>query len=106
MKEQPIIRSPYAIDPFERLLMTEKEKNMVYSNGDKQLSEPYTVIDVLQKVYHRDFKDDLTGYIHNTPHQLDVLKKTSDEWVMSECIRSQHIISPNDGIMCFSIFIL
>ena len=85
MKEKPIIRSPYAYDPFKAMLMSEAERDKLYSCRVDQLVQPFTVIDVLQNVYHRDFRDDLIGYIKEYPHTLDSLKKTSDEWVMSEC---------------------
>ena len=85
MKEKPIIRSPYAFDPFKHMLMTETERNELYSGRVDQFKQPYTVIDVLQKVYHRDFRDDFTGYIKKCPHILDGIKKTSDDWVLSEC---------------------
>ena len=85
LKEKTIIRSPHAYDPFKAMLMTEAERNELYSGRVDQLKQPYTVIDVLQKVYHRDLKEDLTGYIKKCPHILDSIKKTSDEWVMSEC---------------------
>ena len=85
MKEKPIIRSPYAYDPFKAMLMTEAEREELYSCRVNQLVQPFTVIDVLQNVYHRDLRDDLIGYIKKYPHTLDSLKKTSDEWVMSEC---------------------
>ena len=85
MKEKPIIRSPYAYDPFKAMFMSEAEREELYSCRVDQLVQPFTVIDVLQNVYHRDLRDDLIGYIKEYPHTLDSLKKTSDEWVMSEC---------------------
>lgn len=85
MKEKPIIRSPYAYDPFKAMFMSEAEREELYSCRVDQLVQPFTVIDVLQNVYHRDLRDDLIGYIKKYPHTLDSLKKTSDEWVMSEC---------------------
>lgn len=85
LKEKTIIRSPYAFDPYKHMLMTEAERNELYSGRMDQLKQSYTVIDVLQKVYHRDLREDFTGYIKKYPHTLDSIKKTSDEWVMSEC---------------------
>ncbi len=85
MKENPIIRSPHAYDPFKAMLMTEDERNELYSGRVDQLAQPYTVIDVLQKVYHRELKEDFMGYIKKSPYILDSIKKTSDEWSMSEC---------------------
>ena len=59
MSEKPITVSPYSIDPFETLLMTEAEIDDLYCNRADELFRPYTVIDVITKVYNRSFIDDL-----------------------------------------------
>ena len=95
MKEKTIIRSPYAFDMHKYILMTEEERNKLYSNRVDQLRQPYTVIDVLQKIYHRDFRDDLTEYVCKHPIEFhSSLKSSTDEWVMSECkLKSFKVIS-------------
>ena len=57
MKEAVILQSPHAVDPMETL--TEKEKAERYRTRLDETFRPYTVIDVLTKVYHRRFEDDL-----------------------------------------------
>ena len=95
MKEQPIFRSPNAFNVFEHMLMTEKERKELYSQRVDELAEPYTVIDVLKKVYHRDFLDDFKSSVETKPDLLLSLKKSSDEWVMSQYyINSFKIIRP------------
>ena len=48
MSEKPITVSPYSIDPFETLLMTEAEIDDLYCNRADELFRPYTVIDVIR----------------------------------------------------------
>ena len=95
MKEQPIFRSPNAFNVFEHMLMTEEERKELYSQRVDELKEAYTVIDVLKKVYHRDFLDDFKSSINQKPDVLKPLKRSSDEWIMSQYyINSFKIIHP------------
>ena len=52
MKEAPIIHSPHAYLPKKDL--TEEERKALYRTRIDESFKPYTVIDVLTKVYHRN----------------------------------------------------
>ena len=47
MSEKTITVSPYSIDPFETLLMTDAEIDDLYCNRADELFRTYTVIDVI-----------------------------------------------------------
>ena len=55
MKKEPIIRSPYAFDIESVMKMSAEERNDLYKQSSIDLSEPYTVIDVLKNVYEKIF---------------------------------------------------
>ena len=68
MSEATIIRSPHAFVPKEHL--TEEERKELYRTRIDESFKPYTVIDVLNKVYHRSFADDLKNYIGKHPERF------------------------------------
>ena len=68
MKEAVILQSPHAVDPMETL--TEKEKAERYRTRLDETFRPYTVIDVLTKVYHRRFEDDLRQSVGERPEDF------------------------------------
>ena len=57
MKEAAITHSPHAFVPKKEL--TEEERRERYRTRIDESIRPYTVIDVLTRVYHRSFEDDL-----------------------------------------------
>lgn len=59
-----LTKSPHAIDPYKRIEFTEDEKNALLNQRINNL-KPYTVIDVITKVFHRNFTTDLTSYVYN-----------------------------------------
>ena len=61
MKEAAISYSPHAYVPKRTL--TEEERVVLYRTRIDASFKPYTVIDVLQKVYHRSFEDDLLNAV-------------------------------------------
>ncbi len=80
MSEKPITVSPYSIDPFETLLMTDAEIDDLYCNRADELFRPYTVIDVITKVYNRSFIDDLKESIKNDQSILFTLFDIKGNW--------------------------
>ncbi len=84
MKNKPIIRSPFAIDPFKTMFMTEEEKNNLYNGRKDQLKQPYTVVDVLTKIYHRNFRDDLEDYLRIYSYEFESIKEPSEGWFNSD----------------------
>ena len=54
--EAVITASPHAFDPIAHHNLPPEEKEKVYSRRVNELVRPYTVIDVLTKVYHRAFQ--------------------------------------------------
>ena len=68
MKEAVILQSPHAVDPMAPL--TEKEKAERYRTRLDETFRPYTVIDVLTKVYHRRFEDDLRQSVGERPEDF------------------------------------
>lgn len=75
MREAVITHSPHAFAP--KLHYTEEEERELYRTRIDAGFKPYTVIDVLRKVYHRDFSDDLAGYVGKHSDQFSI---TSEEW--------------------------
>ena len=65
MSEATIIRSPHAFVPKKH--MTEEERKELYRTRIDESFKPYTVIVVLNKVYHRSFSDDLKNFIGKHP---------------------------------------
>ena len=61
MKEAAITQSPFVYIPG--MNMSEKEKEELYRTRIDESYRPYTVIDVLTKVYRRNFKNDLLLYV-------------------------------------------
>ena len=68
MKEAPILHSPHAINPFYKPTLEEIKKKL--SLKIDETFNSYTVIDVLTKVFHRSFLDDLHTYIGNYPEEF------------------------------------
>ena len=103
MSEASIIKSPHAFVPKEHL--TEEERKELYRTRIDEGFKPYTVIDVLNKVYHRIFSEDLKNYIGKHPGRFQ--KKNSEGWAVSniwvnECrvIRPESIFNqPRDDFL-------
>lgn len=81
--EAVITASPHAFDPIAHHNLPPEEKEKVYSRRVNELVRPYTVIDVLTKVYHRSFSSDLAAYIGEHPEKFAEYKKTDASWGMS-----------------------
>ena len=80
MREEPIIRSPYAFDPVKALMMSEQEKEARYTERVDEITIPYTVIDVITKVYRRDFRADLDIAILTDESIMRALKRSDYDW--------------------------
>ena len=78
MKEAPISQSPFAINPFREL--TEEERKARYRTRIDSTFKPYTVFDILQKVYHKNYEDDLLSVIGMFPEDF---KTSSPDWTVS-----------------------
>lgn len=90
MKEAPITRSPHAFVPKKEY--TQQERDELYRTRVDQASKSYTVIDVLTKVYHRDFADDLQKYIGEHP---DEFSTSLPDWAVARVwVNSLKIIRP------------
>ena len=68
MKEAPISQSPFTINPFQEL--TEEERKARYRTRIDSTFKPYTVFDTLQKVYHKNYEDDLLSVIGMFPEDF------------------------------------
>ena len=68
MGEAAIRNSPHAFVSKES--MTEEERKELYRTRIDEGFKPYTVIDVLTKVYHRSFEEDLKSYIGKHPQEF------------------------------------
>ena len=79
MKEFPIKHSPYAFDYDEVITMAEAERSKLYTTNMNRDFKPYTVIDVLKKVYHRDFVDDLMYSFDRECRLLSAFKQSEDD---------------------------
>lgn len=84
MRKEPIIRSPYAFDVIKHMQLSDKEKEELYSQRVEELAEPYTVIDVITKVYQRTLCDDLSYSFENEPRILQEIKRSSEDWLVSQ----------------------
>ena len=90
MKEAAISYSPHAYVPKRTL--TEEERVELYRTRIDASFKPYTVIDVLQKVYHRSFEDDLLNAVTLHPEWF---QPSVDGWKLARAwIRSLRIIRP------------
>ena len=90
MKEAAITQSPHAFVPKKDL--TEQEREELYRTRLDESFRPYTVIDVITKVYHRSFEDDLKTYIGEHSEEF---KTTSDEWSVDRIwVNELRIIRP------------
>ena len=90
MKEAAISYSPHAYVPKRTL--TEEERVELYRTRIDASFKPYTVIDVLQKVYHRSFDDDLLSAVTLHPEWF---QPPVDGWKLARAwIRSLRIIRP------------
>ena len=78
MKEASISQSPHVYDPLRKLSAEERKRR--YQTRIDASFKPYTVFDVLQKVFHRDFEVDLLDIIGKYPEDF---KTSSDEWSVS-----------------------
>ena len=78
MIEAPISQSPFAINPLREL--TEEERKARYRTRIDSTFKPYTVFDILQKVYHKNYKDDLLSVIGMFPEDF---KTSSSDWTVS-----------------------
>ena len=90
MKEATITHSPYAFVPKKEL--SEEERRERYRTRIDESIRPYTVIDVLFRVYHRCFEDDLLEFIGNHPEPFQT---APEEWKLSRAwVNSLRIIRP------------
>ena len=90
MSEAAITHSPHAYVPKEH--MTQAERDELYRTRIDESFTPYTVIDVLTKVYHRNFSDDLLSYIGKHPEEFST---TPDGWnVARALVNNLKIIRP------------
>lgn len=90
LREAAITQSPHAFVPKEH--MTEKEREELYRTRIDETFTPYTVIDVIRKVFHREFADDLKTYIGEHPEQF---KTTGSDWNVSRAwVNELKIIRP------------
>ena len=93
MKEAAITKSPYAYEPRE--VLTKEEKEKLYRLRIDETFRAYTVFDVLTKVYHRSFSDDLIVYLGAHPEEFREFEagwKLSRAWVNElTVIRSESV---------------
>ena len=90
LKEAAITHSPHAYVPKEH--MTQAERDELYRTRIDESFKPYTVIDVLTKVYHRDFSEDLLSYIGLHPEEFST---TPDGWNVARAwVNNLKIIRP------------
>ena len=98
MKEAAISYSPHAYVPKRTL--TEEERVELYRTRIDASFKPYTVIDVLQKVYHRSFEDDLLSAVTLHPEwflpSVDGWKLARVDQKPSNHSAGVHILSENE----------
>jgi len=75
MKEAPFVRSPHAFVPKQHY--TEQEKAEMYRTRIDETFKPYTVIDVITKVFHRSFADDLLNFLGRNP---PTVRRRDGDW--------------------------
>ena len=79
--EAVITASPHAFDPTMHCNLPPEEKRKIYCKQRvNELVRPYTVIDVLTKVYHRSFAADLSDYIGSHSEEFARFKKSDKEY--------------------------
>ena len=78
LNEATITSSPYAYVPKEN--MSDQEIEELYRTRIDETYRPYTVIDVITKVYRRSFKDDLLLYVSEHPEEF---RNSEDGWNVS-----------------------
>ena len=76
LREEPIIRSPYAYDPVKMLTMSEQERETLYAERADETAKPYSVINVITK----DFRADLDIAVLTDESILRSLKKSDSDW--------------------------
>ena len=81
MAEATIIRSPHAFVPKE--VLTEEEREERYRTRIDESFKPYTVVDVLTKVYHRGFADDLRQVVGEHPDRFRKNQDDMEDWAVS-----------------------
>ena len=91
LREASIYRSPHALNLSK--ITSEEEKEKLYNPTRIDESyKPYTVIDVLQKVFHRSFVDDLTFAAGQVP---EMFQRNGNQWpVASIKVKNCRIIRP------------
>ena len=86
MSNTVLRQSPFVYTPLK---MTVNEGNRSYTRIDENF-KPYTVIDVLTKVYHRSFYDDLRLFAEKYPEEFDI----ADSFIRHTKIAKLKIIRP------------
>ena len=82
--EAPITASPHTFDPMIHYFLPPEEKRKIYRKKRvNELVRPYTVIDVITKVYHRSFANDLSDYIGSHTDKFARFKRSDDSWAVS-----------------------
>ncbi len=99
MKEAAITQSPYVFDPRKMLDPEEREK--LYRLRIDETAHPFTVIDVLTKVFRRSFSDDLLSWLGEHPEEFKEFEegwKLSRAWVNElDVIRSESYFFQDPG---------
>ena len=110
--ETVITASPHAFDPVAHHNLPPEEQEKVYSRRVNEIIRPYTVIDVLTKVYHRNFANDLSAYIGEHPKAFASFKKSNALWKMSRvwvnecrCIRPESVFDQPKYACCVDIVV-
>ncbi len=110
--ETVITASPHGFDPVAHHNLPPEEQEKVYCRRVNEIIKPYTVIDVLTKVYHRNFANDLSAYIGEHPEAFACFKKTDSSWAMSRvwvnecrCIRPESVFDQPKYACCVDIVI-
>lgn len=93
MYEAAIIQSPYAYVPKRD--MSDQEKEELYRTRIDETYRPYTVIDVLTKVYRRNFKDDLLLYVGQHPEKF---RESEGGWSVSRVWVNELIIIRSESV--------
>ncbi|MBR3417590.1 MAG: hypothetical protein IKG82_02740, partial [Oscillospiraceae bacterium] len=107
-----ITASPHAFDPVAHHNLPYEEQEKVYCRRVNEIIRPYTVIDVLTKVYHRNFAYDLSAYIGEHPESFAQFKKSDASWRMSRvwvnecrCIRPESVFDQPKYACCVDLVI-
>ena len=78
LKEAAITQSPHVYDPLRVLSAEEREAR--YRTRIDSSFKPYSVFDILQKVYHRSFEDDLLSVLGEAPERFTT---SAQDWNVS-----------------------